>query len=588
MLSSLLRLSQRRTAAPAAAAGRRAFAAVAARNPALASWTAEDKAFFQQLLRPENVLTEADDTEAYTVDWLKKYKAASSHQMVLRPKSTEQVSAILKYCNERRLPVVPQGGNTGLVGGSVPVHDEIVVSTSAMNSVISFDEVSGILVCEAGCVLENLDNYVAKHGYMMPLDLGAKGTCQIGGNVSANAGGLRLLRYGSLHGTVLGVEAVLADGTVIDCLSKMRKDNTGYDLKQLFIGSEGTLGLVTKVSILTPPRSSSVNVALLGCEDFSAVKKAFVEAKKHLGEVLSAIEFFDRQSLDMVLSQQDWVKDPLESSCPFYVLIETSGSNSAHDMEKLEAYLEDVMGAGVVVDGTVAQDAAQGRKLFMIREDITVALSSRGYVYKYDISLPMDQYYKIVEETREKVEPLGAKVVGYGHLGDSNLHLNVSTLAEDDKVFKELEPYVFEWTCTLHVRVRVCFTLSLILTHRLLAYSPVPRQHQRRARHRDTQAVIPAPVQVGERYQAHEADEEHDGPEGDPESVQGTARRRGGIGASPAAPVCDHQGTRARARSIDGLYVIKCNDLVLSSLIAYAIDPWRHLPSSGMKRIYSE
>lgn len=446
MLTSLLRLSQRRAATPAV--GRRAFAAVAARNPALASWKDEDKAFFQRLLRAENVLTDADDTETYTVDWLKKYKAASSHQMVLRPKTTEQVSAILKYCNERRLPVVPQGGNTGLVGGSVPIHDEIVVSTSAMNSVISFDEVSGILVCEAGCVLENLDNYVAKHGYMMPLDLGAKGTCQIGGNVSANAGGLRLLRYGSLHGTVLGVEAVLADGTVIDCLSKMRKDNTGYDLKQLFIGSEGTLGLVTKVSILTPPRSSSVNVALLGCEDFAAVQKAFVEAKKHLGEVLSAIEFFDRQSLDMVLSQQDWVKDPLESSCPFYVLIETSGSNTSHDMEKLESYLEDVMGAGVVVDGTVAQDAAQGRKLFMIREDITVALSSRGYVYKYDISLPMEQYYKIVEETREKVEPLGAKVVGYGHLGDSNLHLNISTLAEDDKVFKELEPYVFEWTCT--------------------------------------------------------------------------------------------------------------------------------------------
>lgn len=443
MLSSLLRRPSM-----ALAAGRRSLSAAAARNSALASWNEEDKAFFQQLLRPENVLTEADDTASYTTDWLKKYKAGSSHQMVLRPKSTEQVSAILKYCNERRLPVVPQGGNTGLVGGSVPVHDEIVVSTSSMNSVLSFDEVSGILVCEAGCVLENLDNYVAKFGYMMPLDLGAKGTCQIGGNVSANAGGLRLLRYGSLHGTVLGVEAVLADGTVIDHLSTMRKDNTGYDLKQLFIGSEGTLGFITKVSILTPPRSSSVNVALLGCEDFNAVQKAFVEAKKQLGEVVSAIEFFDRQSLDMVLTQQDWVKDPLESSYPFYVLIETSGSNASHDMEKLEAYLEDVMTEGVVVDGTVAQDAAQGRKLFMIREDITVALSSRGYVYKYDISLPMEQYYKIVEETREKLAPLGAEVVGYGHLGDSNLHLNVSTLEADDRVFNELEPYVFEWTGT--------------------------------------------------------------------------------------------------------------------------------------------
>ncbi|POM80509.1 D-2-hydroxyglutarate dehydrogenase, mitochondrial precursor [Phytophthora palmivora] len=385
-----------------------------ARNPALASWTDDDKTYFQQLLKPESVLTDADDTEAYTVDWLKKYKAQSNRQMVLKPKTTEQVSAILKYCNERNLPVVPQGGNTGLVGGSVPVYDEIVLSMSSMNNVISFDEVSGILVCEAGCILENLDNHVAKHGYMMPLDLGAKGTCQIGGNVSTNAGGLRLLRYGSLHGTVLGVEAVLADGTVIDCLSTMRKDNTGYDLKQLFIGSE---------------------------ESF-----AFVEAKKHLGEVLSAVEFMDGQSLDMVLSQQDWTKDPLEAPSPYYVLIETSGSNADHDMEKLNEYLEDVMGSGVVVDGTVAQDEAQARKLFLIREDITVALAARGYVYKYDVSLPIEQYYKIAEETRERLAPMDAKVVCYGHIGDCNVHLNVSTLKYDDEVFNALEPFIFEWT----------------------------------------------------------------------------------------------------------------------------------------------
>uniref|UniRef100_K3WIE6 FAD-binding PCMH-type domain-containing protein n=1 Tax=Globisporangium ultimum (strain ATCC 200006 / CBS 805.95 / DAOM BR144) TaxID=431595 RepID=K3WIE6_GLOUD len=418
-----------------------------ARNASFASWTDDDVTHFRNVLgRPEAVLTELDDTVSYTVDWLKKYKAQSQHQLVLKPKTTEEVSEILKYCHARNLPVVPQGGNTGLVGGSVPVFDEIVLSTSAMNSVIDFDEVSGILVCEAGCILENLDNYVAKKGYMMPLDLGAKGTCQIGGNVSANAGGLRLLRYGSLHGTVLGVEAVLADGTIVDCLSTMRKDNTGYDLKQLFIGSEGTLGVVTKVSILTPPRSSSVNVALLGCEDFEAVQRTFVEAKKHLGEVLSAVEFMDRQSLDMVLSQQDWHKDPLETNCPYYILIETSGSNSTHDMEKLEGFLEEAMGSGTVVDGTVAQDTVQARKLFGIREDITLALSSRGYVYKYDLSLPISQYYQIVEETREKLAPLGAEVVCFGHLGDCNLHLNISTLAYNEKVFNEIEPFVFEFT----------------------------------------------------------------------------------------------------------------------------------------------
>ncbi|GLE03755.1 hypothetical protein PINS_up012657 [Pythium insidiosum] len=415
VLQQLRRTASRATAhatalAPAQQSQWRAMGTRSARNPAFAAWNDDDKRFFEELLTPAAVLTDLDDTVPFTTDWLNKYKAQSKHQMVLRPKTTEQVSAILRHCNERRLPVVPQGGNTGLVGGSVPVHDEIVLSLGAMNQVVSFDEVSGILVAEAGCVLEVLDNYVARHGYMMPLDLGAKGTCQIGGNVAANAGGLRLLRYGSLHGTVLGVEAVLADGTVVDCLSTMRKDNTGYDLKQLFIGSEGTLGVVTKVSILTPPRSSSVNVALLGCEDFAAVQRAFVAAKRDLGEVLSAVEFMDRQSLDMVLSQQPHSKDPLEAPCPYYVLLETAGSNATHDMEKLEAYLERAMEDGLVVDGTVAQDAQQARKLFLLREDITLALSARGCVYKYDISLPIANYYEIVEQTRERLAPLGADV----------------------------------------------------------------------------------------------------------------------------------------------------------------------------------
>jgi len=165
-----------------------------------------------------------------------KYQGAA--QVALRPRSTEQVSAVLAHCSARRLAVVPQGGNTGLVGGSVPVFDEVVLSTSAMNKILAFDPVAGAVTCQAGCVLQALDDYVAERDHAVPLDLGAKGSCHVGGNVATNAGGLRLLRYGSLHGSVLGLEAVLADGTVLDTLSTLRKDNTGYDLKQLFIGSE--------------------------------------------------------------------------------------------------------------------------------------------------------------------------------------------------------------------------------------------------------------------------------------------------------------------------------------------------------------
>ncbi|KAJ2535163.1 D-lactate ferricytochrome c oxidoreductase, partial [Coemansia sp. RSA 1933] len=253
----------------AAAAGLKLSARAAAfyhkpaRNEGFKKLGAEDMAHFRRVLPAETILAtaavggsaDAAELEGFNADWLNKY--SGSAQVVLRPKTTEQVSAILKYCNEQRIAVVPQGGNTGLVGGSVPVYDEVVVSLRNMNKVRKYDAVSGIVVCDAGCVLEELDNYVGERGHMMPLDLGAKGSCHIGGNVATNAGGIRLLRYGSMHGSVLGMEVVLADGTVLDNLTTLRKDNTGYDLKQLFIGSEGTLGIITAVSVVTPRRPAA-------------------------------------------------------------------------------------------------------------------------------------------------------------------------------------------------------------------------------------------------------------------------------------------------------------------------------------------
>lgn len=257
-----------------------------------------------------------------------KYRGDSS--LVLKPRTVNQVSQILSYCNERRIAVVPQGGNTGLVGGSVPVFDELILSLSNLNKIRSFDPISGILVADAGVVLENADNFLAKNGYIFPLDLGAKGSCHVGGVVATNAGGLRLLRYGSLHGTVLGVEAVLPDGTVVNSLSKLRKDNTGYDIKQLFIGSEGTLGVITGVSILCPPRPTTVNVAFLGLDSYENVQRVFTEAKKGLSEILSAFECMDDLSQDLVEKHTQLMR-PLAKEYPFYVLIETSGSNKEHD-----------------------------------------------------------------------------------------------------------------------------------------------------------------------------------------------------------------------------------------------------------------
>ncbi|XP_029471936.1 D-2-hydroxyglutarate dehydrogenase, mitochondrial isoform X2 [Rhinatrema bivittatum] len=257
----------------------------------------EDLAFFERTV-PGRVITDPEMLKPFNVDWLKMVRGCS--KVLLKPATSGEVSEILRYCNERNLAVTPQGGNTGLVGGSVPVFDEVILSTASMNQVISFDSISGILVCQAGCILETLNQYVEEQEFIMPLDLGAKGSCHIGGNVATNAGGLRLLRYGSLRGTVLGLEVVLADGKLLNCLTSLRKDNTGYDMKQLFIGSEGTLGVITAVSILCPRKPKAINVAFLGCGSFAHVLETFKLCKGMLGEVLSAYEFLDDDCMKLV------------------------------------------------------------------------------------------------------------------------------------------------------------------------------------------------------------------------------------------------------------------------------------------------
>ena len=381
-----------------------------------------------------------------------KYQGQS--RLVLKPGSVQEISKILKYCNENLLPVVPQGGNSGLVGGSVPVFDEIIISMSRMNAIRSFDDVSGSLVTDAGCILETVDQYLAEKDHIFPLDLGAKGSCQIGGNVATNAGGLRLLRYGSLHGNVLGVEAVLADGTVVDDLSQLRKNNTGYDLKQLFIGAEGTIGIITGVSIQCPARPTARNVFLLGLESYDKVQEAFRMAKRQLSEILSAFELMDAQSQHLV-REVTQKRHPLADSHPFYCLIETSGSNADHDSEKLAEFSDHLMNKEVISDGTLAQDETQIQDFWSWREGIPECLGHWGGVYKYDLSIPIANLYALVEDTRDRLRSLGlagegsqhpvVDVVGYGHMGDSNLHLNVATRRFDKKIEEALEPFVYEW-----------------------------------------------------------------------------------------------------------------------------------------------
>ncbi|KDE06068.1 hypothetical protein MVLG_03620 [Microbotryum lychnidis-dioicae p1A1 Lamole] len=403
-----------------------------------------------------------DDLEGYNKDWLDKYVGRSA--IVVKPKSTQEVSKIVAYCYKHRIAIVPQGGNTGLVGGGVPVYDELILSTEGMKEVRHFDEVSGILTCDGGAILESLSNYLHPKGYMMPLDLGAKGSCHIAGNISTNAGGLRLLRYGSLHGTVLGLEVVLPDekGTVVSVGmpgskgGALRKDNTGYDIKQLFIGAEGTLGIVTGVSILTPRISEAVNVAVLCVPNFEGVQRVFQETRGRLGEILSAFEFWDQEGLELVLhhtGQKAPFEGTPEGGRAFYVLIETSGSNKDHDDEKLGGLLEHLLEKEIIADGVLAQDDAQLLSLWSLRELMPEAAGKLGKVYKYDLSMPVKDMYSLVEEARIRFKEHGLdkdgsikQTIGYGHIGDGNLHLNIVANKWDERIEEIIEPWVYEAT----------------------------------------------------------------------------------------------------------------------------------------------
>ncbi|KAJ8971404.1 hypothetical protein NQ317_005520 [Molorchus minor] len=398
--------------------------------------------FFRDLLGEHRMISDTIELEKYNVDWFNNLRGCSS--LVLKPKTTQEVSQILSFCNQENLAVSPQAGNTSVVGGSVPVFDEIILSTELMNKIISIDDTSGVVVCQAGCVLENLDTAVAEKGLMVPLDLGAKGSCQIGGNVSTNAGGLRLFRYGNMHGNVLGLEAVTADGNIIECLGTLKKDNTGYHLKHLFIGSEGTLGIITKVAIQCTTRPTCQNVAFLGAQNFRKVLKTFKLAKQDLGEILSAIEVMDSATMEFIGEKLN-INSPI-GDYPFYLLLETSGSNTNHDSEKIFKFLEIALNSHFILNGTVAVEHAKINALWSVRERIPEGFNLCGHLFCYDVSLPVENYFILVDEMKIHMGSLADRVFGFGHLGDGNLHLQIETKEFSQQIKDHLEPYIFKRT----------------------------------------------------------------------------------------------------------------------------------------------
>ncbi|EAU92870.2 D2HGD protein [Coprinopsis cinerea okayama7 len=465
-------------------------ARLASSVPQLNSVTPEDIAHFAKILPPSSILSTlgpaasatSEDLDIYNCDWIGRYKGHST--TVLKPKTTEQVSQILKWCNERRIGVVPQGGNTGLVGGSVPVRDEVVLSLANMNQVRTYDPVSGILVADAGCILQSLTDHVAPD-HIMPIDLGAKGR-QVPAIFRTTPTMLtrspfQLSDWRKCRNKCRRPEAasvVLADGTILDQLTTLRKDNTGYDLKQLFIGAEGTLGVITGVSILTPPAPQSTNNVILALPSYKNVLPLFQKVKHHLSEILSAFEFIDRTAYDLAVKHgqgRALSEDEVEGA-ECFVLVETSGGRREHDEEKLNDLLESLLTADepLINTGVLAQNPAQFASLWALREGVPEAVSKEGKAYKYDISIPVAKFQEVVDNTREHLRSKGLlhenavkHVVGYGHVGDGNLHLNVVAHSFQPEIEAALEPYIYEVVQSLRGSISAEHGIGAMKTHAL-------------------------------------------------------------------------------------------------------------------------
>ena len=281
----------------------------------------------------------------------------------------------------------------------------------------------------------------------MPYDLGAKGSCLIGGNLATNAGGLRFIRYGSLHGSVLGIEVVLPNGQVLDLMSSMRKDNTGYDLKQLFIGSEGTLGVITKVSILCPLKLKHQIVAMLAVSTYEDLVKVYTKVRRELNEYLTTFEMMDDLSMDTVVTNLQ-LSHPLSKPNQFYILFELSANDPQHMEKRMTEILEQLMENGTVTDGTFCSDdnSQHFLKLKSYRERIAEGLLKDGYSYKYDISLPLNVFYEVVNVMRERLKDTPCvRVCGYGHIGDCNMHLNVTSRQFEPEIKLMIEPFLYEY-----------------------------------------------------------------------------------------------------------------------------------------------
>ncbi|MCE2657542.1 MAG: FAD-binding oxidoreductase [Rubrivivax sp.] len=390
-------------------------------------------ASLREALGEAHVLADGDLT-AYEHDWRKRWRGRAA--AVVRPASTAEVAQVVRLCRQQGVSIVPQGGNTGLVGGGVPdtTGTQVLLSLQRLRSIRQLDAQNLTLTAEAGCVLQHVQQAAADAGLLFPLSLAAEGSCTLGGNLATNAGGTQVLRFGNARDLCLGLEVVTAQGEVWNGLSGLRKDNTGYDLRNLFIGSEGTLGIITAATMKLFPQPAATQTALAACTTLDDAVALLGLAQRRLGAGLTGFEAMNRFSLDLVARHFAQLPQPLPDA-PWTVLLELSDTEGdAAARLRLEQTLEDALGHGCVHDAVVAESLAQSQALWHVRESIPLAQAEEGLNIKHDISVPVSAIPAFVQQTDALLQQHlpGLRLVNFGHLGDGNLHYNVQAPAGED------------------------------------------------------------------------------------------------------------------------------------------------------------
>lgn len=364
---------------------------------------------------------------------------------LVTPRNTEAVAAILRLCYDYDTPVVPQGGRSGLAGGAVPSQGAVLLSVEGINRIEEIDPASGLMVVGAGCILQHIQEAALATGFFFPLDLGARGSCQIGGNIATNAGGNRVIRYGMTRDLVLGLEVVLADGTILSMMNRMPKNNAALDLKHLFIGSEGTLGVVTRAVLKLHPGVGGASAALVAVTDFEAAAALLRHAQRALSGRVSAFELMWNDYYKAVLTHTG-LRAPVALEHPVYALIEMQGADADADRPAFEAMLEGAFEAGLVADAAVAQSQREVEAFWSLRDGIAEILSRRAPTINFDVSVPLTRIGACVDDIRAALETAypALEVIFFGHAGDSNIHLVAGPITNVDPTGYGIEKTVYE------------------------------------------------------------------------------------------------------------------------------------------------